>query len=129
MKVSGFKFAHDIGRPINPNNVIGQLEGCIHMGMGYALFEEMHVEKGRILNPSFLNYKVPTALEMPKNEILLVESEDLDAPFGAKECAEGSIAPIAAAIANAIYDAIGIRIMSLPITPEKILKALREVRG
>ena len=126
VEVHQSKFAHDIGRAINPNNVRGQLEGSIHMGSGLALFEELLVEKGRILNPTFLDYKLPTALDAPETEIILVESEEPDAPFGAKECGEGSTGPVAPAIANAIYDAIGVRIKELPITPEKILRELKK---
>jgi len=127
VEVLGFTFAHDVGQAINPNNVKGQLEGSICMGLGYGLFEELLVEKGGILNPTFLDYKIPTALDMPKTEIILVESVDPDAPFGgAKECGEGSVGPVAPAIANAVYDAVGVRLKDLPITPEKVLMALKK---
>lgn len=127
VEVLKFKFAHDIGRAINPNSVRAQLEGSICMGLGYALFEQILFEKGRMLNPTFLDYKVPTALDMPETEIILVESEEPDAPFGAKECGEGSVAPVSPAIANAVCDATGVRIKNLPLTPEKILRAFKKI--
>ncbi|MDO8785247.1 MAG: molybdopterin-dependent oxidoreductase, partial [Syntrophales bacterium] len=127
VEVLKFTFAHDVGKAINPNNVKGQIEGSICMGLGYGLFEELLVEKGGILNPTFLDYKIPTALDMPETEIILVESVDPDAPFGgAKECGEGSVGPVAPAIANAVYDAVGVRLKGLPITPEKVLMALKK---
>jgi 4-hydroxybenzoyl-CoA reductase alpha subunit len=118
-------FAHDIGYPINPVSVEGQLQGSILMGYGFTLLEQALLKKGRILNPSFLDYMVPTALDMPEIEIALVKTNDPGGPFGAKECGEGSTSPVSPCIANAIYDAIGLRIKELPITPEKILKALK----
>jgi len=127
VEVLKFKFAHDIGRAINPNNVRAQLEGSICMGLGFALFEQILFEEGRMLNPTFLDYKIPTALDMPETEIILVESEEPDAPFGAKECGEGSVAPVGPAIANAVCDAIGVRIKSLPLTPEKVLRGLKRI--
>jgi 4-hydroxybenzoyl-CoA reductase subunit alpha len=106
--------------------VEGQLEGSMHMGLGYALSEELLIEEGAILNPSFLDYKILLPDEMPEIESIVVETDDPEGPFGAKEAGEGLILPVAPAIANAIYDAIGVRIKELPITPEKILRALKE---
>jgi CO/xanthine dehydrogenase Mo-binding subunit len=123
-----FSYSHDIGKAINPLNVKGQVEGSVYMGLGYALFETLLSEKGRVLNPTFLDYKMPTALDMPEVEVTLAESDDPNAPFGAKGCGEGTTAPVTPAITNAIYDAIGVRIKSLPITREKILKVLKEKR-
>ena len=96
------------------------------MGMGYGLSEEMIVEEGRILNPNFHNYKMLTAGDIPNIHFFPVETNDSQGPFGAKGMAEAQLIPTAAAIANAVADAIGTRIYSLPLTPEKVLKALKE---
>ena len=106
--------------------VEGQLEGSVQMGLGYALGEELYIDKGQNLNPSFLNYRFPTALEMPKVKSVIVEENEPEGPFGAKEASEGTVVPVTPAITNAIYDAIGVRIKELPITPDKLLKALEE---
>ncbi len=118
--------AHDCGRPINPMLVEGQLEGSVVGGMGQALYEEVIVDKGQVMNPSFLDYGFPTFLEMPQIEAIEVETDDPIGPFGAKEAGEGTQLSPAPAIVNAIYDAIGVDFMELPITPEKILNALEE---
>ncbi|MCL5935397.1 MAG: xanthine dehydrogenase family protein molybdopterin-binding subunit [Firmicutes bacterium] len=118
--------AHDIGKAINPMAVEGQIQGGAAMGLGYALTEELLVEKGRVRNPSFLDYRIFTAKDMITVEPIIVETGDSEGPFGAKGLGETSLIPTAAAIANAVEDAIGVRITSLPITPEKILRALRE---
>jgi 4-hydroxybenzoyl-CoA reductase subunit alpha len=120
--------AHDCGRAINPMLVEGQLEGSVVGGMGQALYEDVIVEKGQVMNPSFLDYGFPTFLEMPEIEALEVETDDPVGPFGAKEAGEGTQLSPAPAIVNAIYDAIGVDFMELPVTPEKILKALEEKR-
>lgn len=118
--------AHDCGKAINPLLLEGQLEGSIHMGMGYALSEEILFDGGLTLNPSSLNYKIPLAYQTPEIETIEVETHDPEGPFGAKEAGEGLTLPVAPAIANAVYDAVGVRIKELPITPNKILKALEE---
>ena len=118
--------AHDCGRALNPICVDGQVIGSVYMGMGQALQEEMVWHDGRLMNPSLLEYRMPTTLETPPIECIIVESMDPEGPFGAKEAGEGSLAATIPAIANAIYDAIGVRINSLPITPEKVLAAIRE---
>jgi CO/xanthine dehydrogenase Mo-binding subunit len=118
--------AHDLGTAINPMGAEGQLEGSVQMGLGYALSEEILWDKGKILNPSFLDYEFPTALDMPEVKPVLIETDDPEGPFGAKECGEGTTTPVAPAITNAIYDAIGVRINDIPFTPEKILKALEK---
>ncbi|MGD9307132.1 MAG: molybdopterin-dependent oxidoreductase [Desulfobacterales bacterium] len=120
--------AHDCGRPINPMLVEGQLEGSVVGGMGQALYENVIVEKGQVMNPSFLDYGFPTFLEMPEIEVIEVETDDPIGPFGAKEAGEGTQLSPAPAIVNAIYDAIGVDFMELPITPEKILDALEKKR-
>jgi 4-hydroxybenzoyl-CoA reductase subunit alpha len=118
--------AHDCGRALNPLTVKGQIEGSVYMGLGQALQEEMVWNNGRLMNPTLLEYRIPSTLETPEIESIIVESNDPEGPFGAKEAGEGSLAATIPAIANAIYDAVGVRINSLPITPEKVLAALRE---
>jgi len=116
----------DIGRAINPMFIEGQVEGGIVQGMGYAMTEELVREKGRTLNPNFRDYKMPTTMDIPVIETYLLETNDPIGPFGAKSIGEATSIPTPGAIANAVYDAIGVRITDLPITPEKILKALKE---
>ncbi len=124
--------AHDIGRSLNPTLVRGQVEGSVYMGLGEALMEEQAFRRlpPRLSNavvhkfPSMLEYKSPTFLEMPEVHTDLVESMDPAGPFGAKEVGQGPLLPIMPALANAVYDAVGVRIDEVPVTPEKILKAL-----
>jgi CO/xanthine dehydrogenase Mo-binding subunit len=118
--------AHDCGRPINPMLVEGQLEGSVVGGMGQALYEDIVVEKGQVMNPSFLDYGFPTFLEMPAIEAIEVETDDPIGPYGAKEAGEGTQLSPAPAIVNAVYDAIGVDFLELPVTPEKILAALKK---
>ena len=96
------------------------------MGLGYALGEKMVFEKGVLKNGNFLDYKILTAKDVPPVEAVIVETDEKDGPFGAKGIGEPGLVPTAPAIANAVYDAVGVRIRDLPITPEKVLKALRE---
>jgi len=117
--------AHDCGRALNPLTVEGQIEGSVYMGLGQALQEEMVWKDGRLMNPTLLEYRIPATLETPEIESIIVESHDPEGPFGAKEAGEGSLAATIPAVANAVYDAVGVRINSLPITPEKVLAALR----
>jgi CO/xanthine dehydrogenase Mo-binding subunit len=116
--------ANDVGRAINPMAVEGQIEGGAQMGLGYALTEELLVKDGRILNPDFLDYRLFTAADMPPIETIIVETDDPGGPFGAKGVGEMGGTPTAAAVANAVYDAIGVRLTELPMTPERILAAL-----
>ena len=117
--------AHDCGIAINPMHAEGQLEGATSGGLGQTFYENLLTERGLVLNPSFLEYKIPTALDMPEIRTTLVQIPDPDGPFGAKGMSEGcQIAP-APAIANAIYHAVGVRVKELPITPEKILEGLK----
>jgi 4-hydroxybenzoyl-CoA reductase alpha subunit len=119
--------AHDVGRTINPSLARGQVVGgVLSMGVGYALLENLIRENGVVLNGSFQDYKIPTALDVGEVECIFVESRDVNGPFGAKGIGEPTMIPTAPAISNAIYDAIGVRVRELPITPEKILNALRE---
>ncbi len=125
--------AHDIGRSLNPTLVRGQVEGSVYMGLGEALMEEQAFRRlpTRLSQalvhkfPSMLEYKSPTFLEMPDVHTDLVESMDPAGPFGAKEVGQGPLLPIMPAVANAVYDAVGVRIDEVPITPEKIVKALQ----
>ena len=126
VKVLKIAAAHDVGRAINPMAVEGQIEGGVSMGLGYGLSEELVVEKGKVLNPNFADYALPTALDMPPIDPIIVETVDPEGPFGAKGMAEPANNPTAPAIANAVYDAVGVRIKDLPITAEKILKKLKE---
>ncbi len=121
--------ANDVGRAINPMAVEGQIEGGAQMGLGYALTEEVIVKDGRVLNPDFLDYRLFTAADMPDIETVVIETDDPQGPFGAKGVGEMGGTPTAAAIANAIYDAIGVRMTTLPMTPERVLKALYEQQG
>jgi 4-hydroxybenzoyl-CoA reductase alpha subunit len=124
--------AHDIGRSINPVLARGQVEGSVYMGLGEALMEEQAFRRlpekrsGALVHkfPSFLEYKSPTTLDMPEIFTDLVENPDPRGPFGAKEVGQGPLLPIMPAVANAVYDAVGVRIDEVPITPDKILKAL-----
>ena len=117
--------AHDCGRAINRVAVEGQIEGSVHMGLGEALSEELRYDRGAMLNADLLGYAIPTSLDTPEIEAILVEAPDPEGPFGAKEAGEGPLLPTAPAIANAIYDAVGVRLTRTPFYPERILKALR----
>jgi len=118
----------DVGRAINPLSVEGQLEGGAIYGMGYGLTEEVILEKGQTITPSFSEYLIPTSMDVPDVQTILIESGDGVGPFGAKGVGEPSVCSVAPAIANAISDAMGVRIFELPLTPEKIVRALRKKR-
>ncbi len=120
--------AHDVGRALNPLLVEGQVEGSVYMGLGEALMEAQVFRKGLHKTPSMLDYKSPTALETPEIHTILVETDDPEGPFGAKEAGQGPLLPVLPAIANAVYDAVGVRVDEVPITPEKILKGLEARR-
>jgi 4-hydroxybenzoyl-CoA reductase alpha subunit len=129
--------AHDIGRALNPPLVRGQVEGSVYMGLGEALMEEQEFRRlPKKLShalvhkfPSMLEYKSPTSLDMPEVVTELVEEPDPRGPFGAKEVGQGPLLPIMPAVANAVYDAVGVRIDEVPITPEKIMNALAEKKA
>jgi 4-hydroxybenzoyl-CoA reductase subunit alpha len=129
--------AHDIGRALNPPLVRGQIEGSVYMGLGEALMEEQDFRRlPKKLShalvhkfPSILEYKSPTSLDMPDVVTELIEEPDPRGPFGAKEVGQGPLLPIMPAVANAVYDAVGVRIDEVPITPEKIMKALAEKKA
>lgn len=118
--------AHDLGKAINPVAAEGQIEGGVMQGIGSALIEKLVWEGGKITNPNFLGYRIPTSLDAVPINTILVESNDPNGPFGAKGLGEACIVPTAPAVANAIYDAVGVRIKTLPITPEKILAELEK---
>jgi 4-hydroxybenzoyl-CoA reductase alpha subunit len=116
--------AHDCGRALNPPNVEGQIEGSAYMGYGEAIAEEQVFRGGLHKKPSLLEYKLPTSLDTPDLRALVVETVDSEGPFGAKEAGEGPLNPVIPAIANAVYDAIGVRFDETPITAAKVLDAL-----
>ncbi len=118
--------AHDIGKAINPQGVTGQIEGSIAMGIGYTLYEDLKYKNGRVVNANFANYRVPKSIGTVPIETILIETNDPEGPFGAKGMGEASLLPTSAAIANAIFDAVGVRMKELPITPDKVLKAIKE---
>ncbi len=128
VRVPKIWIAHDVGRCINAATVMGQIEGSVYMGLGEALMEEMAYRGNRNVVhkiPSLLEYKSPTTLEMCDVVTYVVEDPDPNGPFGAKECGQGPLLPVPPAVANAVYDAVGVRIDDVPITPEKVFKALR----
>jgi len=116
--------AHDIGRALNPLLVEGQVEGSVYMGLGEVLMEEQVFRKGVHKIPSMLEYKSPTTLETPEIHTILVETDDPEGPFGAKEAGQGPLLPIIPAVANAVHDAVGVRVDEIPITPDKVLRGL-----
>ena len=129
--------AHDVGRALNPTLARGQVEGSVYMGLGEALMEEQEFRRlpKRLSHalvhkfPSMLEYKSPTPLDMPEVVTELIEDPDPRGPFGAKEVGQGPLLPVMPAVANAVYDAVGVRIDEVPITPEKVMKALAEKRA
>jgi len=120
--------AHDVGRALNPLLVEGQVEGSVYMGLGEVLMEEQVFRKGVHKIPSMLEYKSPTTLETPEIHTILVETDDPEGPFGAKEAGQGPLLPVIPAVANAVYDAVGVRVDEIPISPEKVLKGLEAMR-
>jgi xanthine dehydrogenase molybdenum-binding subunit len=129
VKILNYIAAHDVGKAINPMLLEGQIQGAGLQGIGYALGEKMIVEKGVLRNGNFLDYKIPTAKDVPPIDVVIVETDEKAGPFGAKGVGEPGLVPTAPAIANAIYDAVGVRITDLPITPEKVLAALKAKVG
>jgi CO/xanthine dehydrogenase Mo-binding subunit len=128
VRVLGISAAHDVGRVINRLGIEGQIEGGIAQGIGYALYEEVQVQDGRVLNPTFTDYKLVTTQEIPELKIEFIETHDPAGPHGAKGVAEAPLVPVAPAIANAIFNATGVRITELPMTPERVLTKLQEAR-
>lgn len=128
LDIDEFVFAHDCGRALNRRAVEGQLEGSIAMGLGYAVYEHNVTKEGRILNPNFRDYRLPTALDMPKMRTFYDFTPDDEGPLGAKEAGEGSAAPVASAIANAVNMACGIYLTELPLDPEHLWRAMRGMK-
>ena len=124
IRVDKVWIAHDVGRSINPLLVLGQVEGSVYMGLGEVLMEEQAFRKGLHKIPSMLEYKSPTTLEMPPVESILVETLDPAGPYGAKECGQGPLLPVIPAVANALFDALGVLVDEVPITPEKVVAVL-----
>jgi len=130
IKILKMVAAHDVGKVLNPQTLKGQLFGGLAQGIGYALTEELLTRDGRILNPGFTDYKMPTVHEMSfPIQLEIVETDDQEGPFGAKGVGEPGLVPTAPAIANAVYDAVGVRLHHLPMTPEKVLAALQAKHG
>src|SRR5437667_5986953 len=117
--------AHDVGRAINPLLVEGQVQGSVYMGLGEALMEEQEFRKGLHKWPSMLEYKSPTFLDMPEVETFIVETVDPEGPYGAKEAGQGPLLPVIPAVSSAVFDALGVWIDEIPVTPEKVIEALR----
>lgn len=118
--------AQDVGRAINPELVEGQMDGGFAMGYGYAIFEDLNLKNGKIVNDRFTNYLIPTAMDMPELEKIIVEDPESTGPYGAKGIGEPVMTYVTPAILNAIYDATGVRMTEIPVTPERLLKALKE---
>jgi 4-hydroxybenzoyl-CoA reductase alpha subunit len=116
--------AHDVGRAINPLLVIGQVEGSVYMALGEALMEEQAYRKGMHRWPSMLEYKSPTFLDTPEIETFIVETDDPEGPYGAKEAGQGPLLPVLPALVAAVHDALGVWVDEVPVTPEKVLRAL-----
>jgi len=125
VKVIQCASAHDVGYAIHPQNVEGQIEGGFVQGLGYTLSEEIVFDGGKVINPSFADYKIPIAMDIPPLTPIIVEAHDETGPYGAKGLGEPGLVGVAPAIANAIFDAVGVRIKDLPITPEKVLDAIK----
>lgn len=130
ISVSDLILAHDCGQPLNLRAVEGQVEGSVHMGLGFSLFEEcLFDDKGKMVNATFLDYRFPTSLDMPRIRTITCGKPDEEGPFGAKEAGEGSTPPVAPAIVNAINRATGLKFHELPITPEKLWRAVKEKKA
>lgn len=129
VQVLGVWAAHDVGRAVNPRGVEGQIEGGVVQGLGQALMEDYQLENGHTKTHGFAKYILPTSLDIPQINSVIVEDPDPKSPLGAKGIGEPALVPTAPAIMNAIHDAIGVRITSLPATPEKILAALAVKRS
>ena len=125
VRVNKVWIAHDVGRAINPLLVEGQVEGSVYMGLGEALMEEQAFRKGLHKWPSMLEYKSPTFLDTPEIETFIVETVDPEGPYGAKEAGQGPLLPVPPALCAAVFDALGVWIDEIPVTPEKLVEALR----
>jgi 4-hydroxybenzoyl-CoA reductase subunit alpha len=128
VKCTDMIIAHDCGRPLNPINVEAQNQGAAVQGLGQALYEQFVMERGETLNPNFADYKMPLSLDMPNIEVVDIITDDPNGPYGAKEASEGAIVSSPPSIVSAIHDATGIWFKEQPVTPEKIVMALKEKR-
>jgi CO/xanthine dehydrogenase Mo-binding subunit len=126
VQVLGIWAAHDVGRAVNPQGVEGQIEGGVAQAIGQALMEEYKLDQGRTSTPGFAKYILPTSLDVPQVNTIIIEDPDPIGPLGVKGVGEPSMVPTIPAVMNAIYDAVGVRITALPATPEKVLMAIRE---
>jgi xanthine dehydrogenase molybdenum-binding subunit len=117
--------AHDLGKAINPVMAEGQILGALAQGIGFSIYEKLLIREGNVWSDNFRDYVIPTAKDLPQMETILVEEEDPLGPFGAKGVGEPGLVATAPAIANAIYDAIGVRIFDLPMDQTKIFRAIR----
>jgi CO/xanthine dehydrogenase Mo-binding subunit len=127
--ITRYIVAQDVGKAINPTAIEGQIQGAVLQGVGYALYEDLRLEDGIYLDRSFETYRVPTSLDAPPIDIILLEHPAPHGPFGAKGVAEPPILPVAGAVANAISDAVGRRFDRLPITPFDVLAAIHETHS
>lgn len=118
--------AQDVGQAINPSLIEGQMDGGFSMAMGYVIYEDLAVEKGKIWNDKLSTYIIPTAMDMPEIQNIIIEDPESTAPFGAKGIGEPVMIAVGPAILNAIYDAVGVRMTEIPVTPVKLLKAIKE---
>ncbi|MCC7331324.1 MAG: molybdopterin-dependent oxidoreductase [Flavobacteriales bacterium] len=128
VKVVDIWGAHDAGKALNPLAVEGQLEGSWHMGLGQAMSEQMKYHNGLLVNSNWVDYKIPTTKDTPPIHTNIIETIDPEGPFGAKECGEGAIHPVIPAVANAIFDAVGVRVTSLPINAEDVLTQMKLIK-
>ncbi|MBI2305116.1 MAG: xanthine dehydrogenase family protein molybdopterin-binding subunit [Chloroflexi bacterium] len=129
VRVLRYFACQDVGRALNPSHIEGQIHGCVVSGIGYALTEEVRSQEGKNLNVTFADYRMPTAPDAPPLASALVEKPTLFGPYGAKGVGEPPTTPVAAVIANAIYDAVGVRVTQLPMTPERVVTAIRKTPG
>lgn len=118
--------AQDVGRAINPKLIEGQMDGGFAMAMGYVIYEDIGLENGKIWNNKLSSYIIPTAMDMPEIQNIIVEDPESTAPYGAKGIGEPVMISVGPAILNAIYDAVGVRMTEIPVTPMKLLKAIKE---
>jgi len=120
---------HDCGFALNPQIVEGQIEGCVSMALGQTLQERVDLREGQVFNPDFIQYRMPLTLDTPEMVSGMIHSDEPQGPFGAKEVGEGAVSGVMAAVANAVYDAAGVRVTRLPITPSRILARLSKTEA
>ena len=129
VRILRYVACHDVGRAISPQRVEGQIQGGAVQGIGYALTEKIVIEEGNNLSSLFADYLMPTSLDVPDVEVLVLEIGEGKGPFGARGIGEASIGPTAAAVANALANALGIRMTELPMSPERVLRAIYQSEG